>query len=282
MVKKIALLCFAFLLPILSLAYIMSGHLPAAAQNRPSTEETLIQAPALSFTKTVGTHPAICATNQTITLPIGGGEVTYCYEVMNTGDVSLTRHTLIDDQLGTILSNFPFNLTPGATVFLTQSAQITMTTVNTATWTGFNPGPVDEVSDSDTAVVIVTLPDPAIVLTKTAGTDPALCAANSTLSLPVGGGPVTYCYKVTNTGNITLSRHTLVDDQLGTILSDFNFNLSPGATVYLTQTALITSTTINLASWSASNLGPRDAVEATDTAVVFVGYIEFLPVILRE
>jgi hypothetical protein len=154
--------------------------------------------------------------------------------------------------------------------------------VNSATWTGSNPGPFDVTSATDTAVVIVSVPEPAIVLTKTVGTDPALCAPTGTLFLPVGGGEVTYCYRIRNTGNITLSQHTLLDDQLGTILTGFPFNLSPGASVFLTQSVQITSTTINSATWTAFNPGPTETAEATAVAIVFVGYRHYLPVILCE
>lgn len=283
MVKKIVVLCLTLVLPLTGLIMFVDGYLPAGAQNTSLAEAAIVQAPDLSLIKTVGTDPGICATNQTITLPVGGGEVTYCYKVTNTGDVTLARHTLVDDQLGTILTNFPYSLSPGASAFITKAAQITTTTMNVATWTGFNPGPVDVTSDTDTAVVVVTAPAPAIVLTKTVGTDPALCASNSTLFLPVGGGEVTYCYRVRNTGNITFSRHTLADDQLGSILTDFPYSLSPGASAFITQSAQITTTTINSATWTVSNPAPSaETAESTAVATVFVGYRLYLPVILRE
>ncbi|MGD8753352.1 MAG: hypothetical protein PVG14_18095, partial [Anaerolineales bacterium] len=177
---------------------------------------------------------------------------------------------------------FKFSLMPGASVFLTQTAEITMTTANSATWTAFNPGPVDLTSDIDTAEVIVNVPEPAIELTKTVGIDPAICATTNILVLPVGGGDAIYCYKVTNTGNITLNQHTLVDDQLGTLLLNFNFSLVPSASVFLTQTAEITLTTVNSATWTAFNPGPLDVVYGTDVATVIAGHRLYLPAILRE
>lgn len=112
-------------------------------------------APAIELVKTVGTNPSVCATTSRITLPPGGGTVYYCYQVSNTGDHNLTRHTLADDQLGTILSGFVYSLAPGASAFLTQSASIAATTVNVATWTAYNPGPLHETDSSDSAVVYV-------------------------------------------------------------------------------------------------------------------------------
>ncbi len=108
---------------------------------------------------------------------------------------------------------------------------------------------------------------PNINLAKTVGTDPGICAATSSLAV-APGTDVFYCYEVTNTGTITLGLHDLADDQLGTILSGFPFNLTPGASVWLTQTATITQPTTNTATWTASNAGPTDVVSATASATV--------------
>jgi hypothetical protein len=239
-------------------------------------------APAIQLVKTVGTDPAKCAETGSITLPVGGGTVFYCYQVTNTGDITPSRHTLVDDQLGPILTDFVYSLAPGASVFLTQSAAITTSIVNTAIWTAYNPGPIDVAVATDSAEVLVTEPAPSIVLTKTVGTDPTTCAPASTLKLPAGGGDVTYCYEVTNSGNIALSRHSLVDDQLGGILTAFAFNLVPGASAFLTQTATVTGTTMNTATWTAYNLGPVNETASSASATVFVEHLLYLPVLRRE
>jgi hypothetical protein len=38
-------------------------------------------------------------------LPTGGGEVTYCYEVINTSLGTFELHDLVDDELGELLSD---------------------------------------------------------------------------------------------------------------------------------------------------------------------------------
>ena len=120
-----------------------------------SNDPAAQQAASIAFTITVGTDPATCAMTKRLTLPVEGGEVTYCYRVVNSGNITLTRHTLVDDLLGTILSDFPFPLSPAASVFLTRTALITTTTVNTATWTAFNPGPIDTASGTDSSSVVI-------------------------------------------------------------------------------------------------------------------------------
>jgi hypothetical protein len=284
MKKRLLVMCAVGLLPLALLSVVLGLTSRAFAQTL--TEGTpaaplAVEAPAISIDMTVGTNPAVCANTESVSLPAGGGTATYCYEVINTGNVTLTRHTLVDTELGTILTEFPFTLVPGASAFLTQSAAITMTTVSTATWTAFNPGPADEASATDSARVHV--PAPAIELQLTVGTDPAVCAPTGRIDLPPGGGSVTYCYEVTNTGGITLTRHTLVDTELGAILTDFPFTLVPGASAFLTQSATIMGTTVSTATWTAFNPGPIDPASAVDEALVTVSYyFVYLPAIRQE
>lgn len=279
MYKKIAALFLALIVPFVALSLFLI-EIPSATANFSQPDD--VQVARITLTKTVGTDPAVCAATQSITLPVGGGDVYYCYRATNTGTVALTRHTLVDDHLGALLTNFPFTLSPGNSVYLTSTAEITTTTVNSAIWTASNPGPIDVAASSDTAEVIVPLPSPAVAFTKTVGTDPNLCAKTSNLTLPVGGGDVTYCYRVTNTGNIALTRHTLVDDHIGTILTGFPFTLQPGNSVFLTSTVQITATTVNSATWTAFNPGPVDVVQGTDSATASIDHKLYLPVIRRD
>ena len=239
-----------------------AGSTAAVAANDMTT--LTLATPAIVLTKTVGIDPAICALTDEIDVP-AGTEVTYCYEVENTGDVTLNLHDLDDSELGNILSALSYALSPGASAFLTQTTTINATTVNTATWTAYNTGPTDVVTATDTTTV--TLAVPAIVLTKTVGTDPAVCALTDEITVPAGAA-VTYCYEVENTGEVTLNLHDLDDSELGSILSGLSYAMSPGASVFLTQTAIITATTVNTATWTAYNAGPTDVITAIDTATV--------------
>lgn len=220
--------------------------------------------PFISLDKTVGTDSSVCATGNAISIG-PGEEVTYCYEVTNTGTLTLTLHSLEDDQLGSLLNNFPYSLSPGASAFITASAVLTQTTSNLATWTAFNAGPTDVVSD--TASATVTVVPPSISLNKTVGLDPSVCATTDVITVQAGT-EVVYCYEVTNTGLTTLGLHDLMDSELGSILDGFAFALAPGASVFLTQTAVINTNTTNSATWTAYNAGPTHLSTATDTASV--------------
>lgn len=121
--------------------------------------------PSITLTKTVGLDPNECAKTASLTLT-ETMDVTYCYEVLNTGDVTLTHHSLEDSALGNILDDLAYDLSPEASAFVTQTVSITQTTVNTATWTAYNPGPTDTVSATAAATVTVpvveTAPDIAV------------------------------------------------------------------------------------------------------------------------
>jgi subtilisin-like proprotein convertase family protein len=229
--------------------------------------------PAITLDKTVGTDDSVCAVTDQITLPYGGGDVTYCYEVTNTGDVTLTRHDLVDSELGALLTNFPYSLAPGASAFITETTNIGVTTVNTATWTAYNPTDgFTSASATDMATVTVDGPMPAIVLTKTVGTDPLACATTDDITVPANTD-VTYCYEVTNTGNVPLNSHDLTDSELGALLTNFSYVLAPGASVFVTETATIAVTTVNTATWSAEETfleGGNPSAWATDMATVTV------------
>ena len=120
--------------------------------------------PSIVLTKTVGTDPDDCATESEIIVE-KGTEVTYCYQVENTGLTALAFHTLKDSALGDILTDFPFTLAPAGSVFITQTATITQDITNTATWTASNTDPIEVVTATAKATVRIAGPhiqvDPA-------------------------------------------------------------------------------------------------------------------------
>jgi hypothetical protein len=236
--------------------------------------------PEVELVKTVGLSSSECAKESEIVV-LPGTPVTYCFEITNTGTAELGLHDLIDDHLGVILDGLPYTLMPGASVFLTQTAVIETDTTNTATWTAYNLGPTDEVSA--TASASVWMPAPEIELVKTVGLNSSECAEETEIVVRPGT-PVTYCFAITNSGNFTLGLHDLVDDHLGVILDGLPYTLMPGASVFLTQTAVIVTDTTNTATWTAYNLGPTDEVSATASATVNLPVEEYplyLPVVIR-
>ncbi|TQM91510.1 DUF7507 domain-containing protein [Roseinatronobacter monicus] len=217
------------------------------------------QAPALTLAKTADTSalssPAVV-----------GEEITYTFEVENTGNVTLTN-VAVDDPLPD-LSEPVFDDTastatdaslvaPGETAVFTATYALKQSDIdngltNTASATSEEvTTPVED--------TITTSPEqaPALTLAKTADT--------SALSSPaVVGEEITYTFEVENTGNVTLN-NIVVNDPLidasnpvGTITS-----LLPGATDNsVTATYILTQDDIN--NGSVVNTATATSAEVTD------------------
>jgi hypothetical protein len=120
-----------------------------------------------------------------------------------------------------------------------------------------------------------------IDLIKTIGKDPSTCASTNRLVVPVGT-EVTYCYHVTNTGELNLSLHDLSDDQIGNLLVDYPYTLAPGASFFITASATITQNTTNEATWTAW-IDETNFTEDSDTAQVYISRgTAFLPLTMSS
>jgi hypothetical protein len=96
----------------------------------------LTQEAEIRLQKTVGMSPEVCAPFDSLRLPSGGGEVTYCYEVINTSKVTFELHDLVDDELGELLSD----------------ESHTTNTTNSAIWTASSEDGSTLASASDSAM----------------------------------------------------------------------------------------------------------------------------------
>jgi hypothetical protein len=230
-----------------------------------------------------------------VTLPGGVGQVGYTVGYTNTNAISGTL-TFVDSpsiNVGAVACSTPGQVNVGAGLSGTQAvtcdvsivpdrcAPITATLQNTVTATILPDAlvPLDNSASAPPVTITVPPSDPtnpvcnpqfSVVLTKTVGLSALTCAATSNIMVPPGGVDVTYCYTVQNTGNITLSAHSLVDTPLGVILNNFAYDLLPGATTFVTATANITETTVNTATWTATHADPPGLASAMASATVLV------------
>ncbi|MCC7361946.1 MAG: hypothetical protein IT317_20850 [Anaerolineales bacterium] len=92
----------------------------------------------LVLTTTAGLNPGVCAVTQAITVP-AGTLVTFCYQVRNTGSVTLTAHTLRDQLTDPIIADYNFSLPPGAVALLTRTLPVYGSVNNLATWSATKP-----------------------------------------------------------------------------------------------------------------------------------------------
>ncbi|WP_197021565.1 hypothetical protein [Cellulomonas sp. HZM] len=182
-----------------------------------ATSTTVAPAPAITMTKTAS--PTSGATLGTV--------VAYSLTAKNTGNVTLTGVTAIDD--GTTYACTPSTLAPGASATcavpshaVTQAEVDAGSSVNTATATGTAPGSAGSVTSTPSTATTTSTRTAGIALVKTAtkGGQPAA---------PVSPGDVlTYAFSVTNTGNVTLSAPVVTD--AGTTYSSCTpSTLAPGA-----------------------------------------------------
>ncbi len=165
------------------------------------------------------------------TQAVNPANVTYTYEVTNSGEDTLTDVVLTDDILGDI----PLpktTLAPGETISVDVDAELTVSTTNVADVVGYDALGL-MVTDDDPAHVDIY--NPSISIVKSA--DPVV-------GLP--GDLFEYTYLVTNTGDITLTDVTVEDNILGPI--GFVASLAPDAMVTFTVTVPVDVDTTNIGS----------------------------------
>jgi hypothetical protein len=90
--------------------------------------------PPLELVKTVGLDANECAVSDHVQI-LTDTLVTYCFTLVNQGELTFTVHDLVDSQLGTILDGFEYDLLPGESYYITRSVTVTRTTISFATWT---------------------------------------------------------------------------------------------------------------------------------------------------
>ena len=194
------------------------------------TAEVVEVAPAVSVAKTVyqGHDDGVgCAGGESVA-GIDGDPVTYCFEVTNTGDTTLSPVALDDQTLGIadgameVASGSLDALGIGESAVLYYETTMTGDLTNTVTATGTptdgqgDPLPgVDDVTDRDTAEVQEVGPGISVSKTVARGHDDGANCTGSDVLAGRAGEDITWCFVVTNDGDTTLAPVTLADGDLG-------------------------------------------------------------------
>ncbi|MCB9176576.1 MAG: DUF11 domain-containing protein [Caldilineae bacterium] len=161
---------------------------------------------------------------------LSGGTVTYGYRVSNPGDDPLANVSLSDDTCSPVSGptsgdgNSNGLLDPGEVWSYGCTTTVAVDTTNTAT-VGGDDSLGNPVTGADSAFVDVVAPALRIEKTVTLG---GMCPGADSLAAEAGSG-VTYCYRVTNTGDTYLSSLQVTDDVLGAVCTIAG-PLAPGAT----------------------------------------------------
>ena len=237
---------------------------------------------SLIFTKTVGTDNQSCALTSSIDVA-PGTEVTYCYQIENAGNDPFLLHDVSDSALGDIVEQFPYPILPGErAAFILVDVIIRESTTSTTTWTVYTLYGQQFTSQGQTTVNVLPPSAAAIDLSLTVGLE-ADCATTTVLNTTISneGLPVTYCYQVTNNSPYLLDLHDVHDSLHGAMIQETWHDLLPGETFMVTQTTIITDTTINQVTWRAYIADGAEA-EADATATVrHAPYTVYVPVMLK-
>ncbi|MFC4429112.1 DUF7507 domain-containing protein [Citricoccus alkalitolerans] len=256
---------------------------PPNEQTEPPTDESTVLTrvpaePSLELTKSNALAEGAAG--------IPGDEVTYTFEVENTGNVTIAGVEVTDEMEG--LSEISFgewpdpeaagSLAPGQTVTATATYALTQADLdagvidNTASVTGTPPNSDTPVEDEDGSTQ--PLPQaPTIDVAKSGAIDEA--------DEHVAGTTVGYDFTVTNTGNVTLTGVSLSDELAG--ISEITFGawptdgaagtLAPGESVTATATYTLTQADVDAGQVdnlvTAAGTPPSgDPVGDEDTATV--------------
>ncbi len=219
----------------------------ATAHGLPPGSVTPFMSPPSSATVTAVRSPSISvvksASPSSFTGP--GQTITYTFAVTNTGDVTLTAIAVTDTDLpGLSAITCPdSSLAPGASedctaTYVTTQADVNAGSVtNTATANGLPPESTTPVVSPPSTATVPAVQSPLVVVVKS--------ASPSTFSKP--GQTITYRFKVTNTGNVTLTAIGVTDTDLPGLspITCPQPSLAPGASETCTATYVTTQANVN-------------------------------------
>ncbi len=184
--------------------------------------------PAVSVVKTASTD-GTCPGVELVSV-LSGAEVTYCYEVKNTGGTELTNISVNDD--GVIIP--VEDLAPGATITVSSSITATADVDTSAVASATSPSGAQVSSAPDDAAVDVV--SPALVVEKTASRAGG-CPGAVELVTVLAGSEIVYCYTVTNTGDALVNGVVVEDDGMTIAIGDLEPGQSGSGNTILTVNA---------------------------------------------
>ncbi|MFO1492028.1 MAG: SdrD B-like domain-containing protein [Kiritimatiellia bacterium] len=214
---------------------------------------------------------ARCPGNDVALINGPGTPVTYCFEVKNTGDVTLYNTEVSDPMIG--FSSVVGTLNVGQTVMLHAEVFVNAAVTNVARVTVLPPsGGAFFIDDGAVAENLRA----AVQIDKTVAAGYggyASCILDSvkTLNLPAPGA-VTYCFKVRNTGNTHLNNLAITDVDLGVREFDMeyvgpSFPLAPGAEAMYMVKAYASASMVNHVQISATPTDENGAPYAGSSGV---------------
>ncbi|WP_449408277.1 DUF7507 domain-containing protein [Microbacterium maritypicum] len=212
----------------------------AVTSTAPATV-SLASAPGIVLTKT----GAVTSGNGSV-----GSTITYSFSARNTGNVTLTGVSIADPHAGLSALTYTW---PGASGTLQPNQTVTAT----ATYT-VRQSDVDAGSAKNTATVSGTPPTGAAITASSGEVSVATVAAAPGIAVTktaAGGGggvgsTITYTFRASNTGNVTLTGVGITDPLAGLGALQYQWpgaagSLAPGQTVVATAAYTVTQADVN-------------------------------------
>ena len=229
----------------------------ATAKSGPTTS------PAVSVTVVATQAPALVMVKSTATTTFSavGTVIPYSYKVTNSGNVTATAAiTVADDKIASVTCPA---LPPGG---LAPGASITCTGSYTTTQADLDAGKVTNIATAKTGPVV----SPAVFVTVTATQTPALTVvkAATVTTYAAVGDLIPYTYKVTNTGNTTLTvAITVADDKIAAVSCPALPSGGLAPATFITCTGTYAVTQADLDAGSVTNVATAKSGPTSSPAV---------------
>ncbi|MFT4188300.1 MAG: hypothetical protein QM621_06920, partial [Aeromicrobium sp.] len=194
-----------------------------AGLDLPGTASLTVPSPGLSIDKS-----AVLDDVNGNGLADAGETIAYSFEVTNSGGQPLTGVSVVDPLVsGLAPSGFDLAVGESRTVTadpytVTEADLIAGSVDNSATATGSAPGGGTVASDPDTTTTTTMPAQPRLLVEKTADLDDA-----NGNGVADAGETVSYSFEVSNTGNLTITDVSVVDERVSG-LTPAGFTLEPG------------------------------------------------------
>lgn len=259
--------------------------------NNLPTRTELGQRPDIDLVKTVDVSGLS-------TPPLAGQLLRYAFTITNTGEITLSNVTLSDELDGLVLTGTPIpSLAPGAENTTAYSATYALTQAdidsgraleNQAEVTGNytdaagNPRQVSDLSGTEAGTNKPTV----VEITRAPGLELEKIADDTGISsVATVGEEIAYTFRLTNTGNVTLTDVTVDDPLPGLVLSGAPITLAPGeVSEAITGVYAITLVDIRAAerpntataqgNWVPEEGPPQTVPSNESSALVELGYPE--------
>lgn len=272
------------LLLVLLLFVALEGEVGRAFAAADTPFDTQAEGASIVMTMTVGTtantNQGKCEGAKSLVIE-GQQNLYFCYEVKNTGTVSITEHSLSSTVPDLSFPNTAADqiLLPDGTALYTRELDggLISSPIVTSVWTSTSfSGSTTSYTDS----VSIEVLKPNLAITYTVGLDQTRCGESNQVT-SFSGGNVVHCLQLYNSGTTALTTHTLQIPSIG-FTATIPYNLVPGQVItideatragYGIDSSLVSTNVVAATNYSAqvvSMAGPDQKVEQSANASVDV------------